>query len=154
MAKIKDKVIFTGHAQNDLTEFLIFMIDCFHTAIMREVNMDIKGDIQTETDKLAKCCFTMMKTMYKKEYSEILGLFYGIHVSKLETQTGTLIEVFTNSDGFAELAEKAIGTPVNLKFRELFTFEKMTILGDITETLRTMLESMNPVMKSYKGGLS
>tara|TARA_X000001036_G_scaffold312306_1_gene290870 strand:+ start:172 stop:549 length:378 start_codon:yes stop_codon:yes gene_type:complete len=71
-----------------------------------------------------------------------------------ETQTGTLIEVFTNSDGFAELAEKAIGTPVNLKFRELFTFEKMTILGDITETLRTMLESMNPVMKSYKGGLS
>lgn len=91
VAKIKDKVIFTGHAQNDLTEFLIFMIDCFHTAIMREVNMDIKGDIQTETDKLAKCCFTMMKTMYKKEYSEILGLFYGIHVSKLETQTGTLI---------------------------------------------------------------
>ena len=71
-----------------------------------------------------------------------------------ETQTGTLIEVFTNSDGFAELAEKAIGTPVNLKFRELFTFEKMTILGDITETLRTMLESMNPVMKSHKGGLS
>ena len=71
-----------------------------------------------------------------------------------ETQTGTLIEVFTNSDGFAELAEKAIGTPVNLKFRELFTFENMTILGDITETLRTMLESMNPVMKSYKGGLS
>ncbi|MDA9607313.1 hypothetical protein N9S32_01235 [Candidatus Actinomarina] len=71
-----------------------------------------------------------------------------------ETQTGTLIEVFTNSDGFAELAEKAIGTPVNLKFRELFTFEKMTILGDITETLRTMLETMNPVMKSYKGGLS
>ena len=71
-----------------------------------------------------------------------------------ETKTGTLIEVFTNSDGFAELAEKAIGTPVNLKFRELFTFEKMTILGDITETLRTMLESMNPVMKSYKGGLS
>ena len=71
-----------------------------------------------------------------------------------ETQTGTLIEVFTNSDGFAELAEKAIGTPVNLKFRELFTFEKMTILGDITETLRTMLESMNPVIKSYKGGLS
>ena len=71
-----------------------------------------------------------------------------------ETKTGTLIEVFTNSDGFAELAEKAIGTPVNLKFRELFSFEKMTVLGDINEALRNMLESMNPVMKSYKGGLS
>ena len=71
-----------------------------------------------------------------------------------ETQTGTLIEVFTNSDGFAELAEKAIGTPVNLKFRELFTFETMTILGDISEDLKSMLESMSPVMKAYKGGLS
>ena len=71
-----------------------------------------------------------------------------------ETKTGTLIEVFTNSDGFAELAEKAIGTPVNLKFRELFSFEKMTVLGDINEALRNMLESMNPIMKSYKGGLS
>ena len=36
VAKIKDKIIFTGHAQNDLTEFLIFIIDCFHNAIMRE----------------------------------------------------------------------------------------------------------------------
>ena len=71
-----------------------------------------------------------------------------------ETKTGTLIEVFTNSDGFAELAEKAIGTPVNLKFRDLFSFEKMTVLGDINEALRNMLESMNPIMKSYKGGLS
>ena len=26
VAKIKDKIIFTGHAQNDLTEFLIFII--------------------------------------------------------------------------------------------------------------------------------
>tara|TARA_X000001036_G_scaffold344743_1_gene324401 strand:+ start:92 stop:469 length:378 start_codon:yes stop_codon:yes gene_type:complete len=71
-----------------------------------------------------------------------------------ESKTGTLIEVFNNSDGFAELAEKAIGTPVNLKFRELFTFEKMTILGDISEDLKSMLESMSPVMKAYKGGLS
>ena len=71
-----------------------------------------------------------------------------------ESKTGTLIEVFNNSDGFAELAEKAIGTPVNLKFRELFTFETMTILGDISEDLKSMLESMSPVMKAYKGGLS
>ena len=91
VAKIKDKIIFTGHAQNDLTEFLIFIIDCFHSAIMREVNMEIKGDVQSETDQLAKRCFTMMKSMYKKEYSEMLGLFYGIHVSKLETQLGVLI---------------------------------------------------------------
>ena len=29
VAKIKDKIIFTGFAQNDLPEFLLFILDCF-----------------------------------------------------------------------------------------------------------------------------
>ena len=91
VAKIKDRPIFTGFSQNDLTEFLIFIIDCFHTSIQREVNMSITGDAETETDKLASKCFGMMKNMYKKEYSEFLKLFYGIHVSKIETQKGEYI---------------------------------------------------------------
>jgi len=33
VAKIKDKDIFTGFAQNDLTEFLGFVIDCFNNSI-------------------------------------------------------------------------------------------------------------------------
>ena len=81
VAKIKGKSLFTGFAQNDLPEFLTFIIDCFHTSIMREVNMKIKGKILTEKDKVAEQCFSMMKNMYKKEYSEILDIFYGIHVS-------------------------------------------------------------------------
>jgi len=91
VAKIKDKTIFTGFAQNDLTEFVIFIIDCFHTAISREVNMTITGDALTETDKLAQKCFEMKKTMYKKEYSEFLNMFYGTHVSKIETEGGEYI---------------------------------------------------------------
>ena len=91
VAKIKDKTIFTGFAQNDLTEFVIFIIDCFHTAISREVNMTITGDALTETDKLAQKCFEMKKTMYKKEYSEFLNMFYGTHVSKIETEDGEYI---------------------------------------------------------------
>jgi ubiquitin carboxyl-terminal hydrolase 8 len=85
VAKIKDKTLFTGFAQNDLIEFLTFVIDCFHTAIFREVDMKITGETITETDKLAKSCFGMMKNMYKKEYSELLNIFYGIHVSKIST---------------------------------------------------------------------
>ena len=38
VAKMKDKDLFTGWAQNDLPEFLLFIVDAFHTAIMREVN--------------------------------------------------------------------------------------------------------------------
>ena len=88
VAKIKDKTLFTGFAQNDLTEFLAFIIDCFHIAISREVDMKITGKSITETDKMAESCFAMMQNMYKKEYSELLGLFYGIHVSKISTPSG------------------------------------------------------------------
>ena len=88
VAKIQEKHLFTGFAQNDLTEFLSFIIDCFHTAIMREVNMKIKGNVLTDKDKVAKKCFDMMKNMYKKEYSEILDIFYGIHVSCVKDEGG------------------------------------------------------------------
>jgi ubiquitin C-terminal hydrolase len=49
--------------------------------------MQIHGEMQTATDKLATVCYTMMKTMYKKEYSEMLNIFYGIHVSEIISQT-------------------------------------------------------------------
>ena len=57
VARSRDKVLFTGSAQNDLPEFLIFLIGCFHQAILREVNMEIKGAPVSSTDRLAKTCF-------------------------------------------------------------------------------------------------
>ena len=83
VAKIKDKSIFTGFAQNDLPEFLGFIINCFHTAISRDVIMNIKGIPENDTDKLAKKCYEMMKEMYKKEYSEFLIMFFGISISSI-----------------------------------------------------------------------
>jgi ubiquitin C-terminal hydrolase len=58
-------------------------VDCFHNGLAREVDMQINGQTQNETDKLATVCYTMMKNMYRKEYSEILNIFYGIHVSEI-----------------------------------------------------------------------
>ena len=87
IAQIKHRDIFTGHAQNDVQEFLLFIIDCFHNGLAREVEMLISGDTQNETDKLATACYTMMKNMYKKEYSEMLPIFYGIHVSEMISST-------------------------------------------------------------------
>jgi ubiquitin carboxyl-terminal hydrolase 8 len=83
LAQIKEMDIFTGYAQNDLPEFLLFVIDCFHTSLSREVNMSINGDIVTTTDKLAVDCFDMIKKMYTKEYSEIWNMFYAVHVSQI-----------------------------------------------------------------------
>ena len=83
ISAVKDKDIFTGIAQNDLPEFLLFIIDCFHNSLAREVNMTIEGSIKNDKDKVAKNCYKMMKNMYKNEFSEILTYFYGIHVSNI-----------------------------------------------------------------------
>lgn len=83
VANLKGKTIFTGFAQNDLHEFLIFLIDCFHVSLQREVEMNITGNVMNEKDILAKKCFEMMKRMYGKEYSEILQLFYGIQMTQI-----------------------------------------------------------------------
>lgn len=91
IAKIKDRVIFTGFTQNDLPEFLLFLIDSMHEALKRKVNINIKGNVLNENDKIAKSCFEMMKNMYENEYSEILKLFYGIHVSYIKDLSGNVL---------------------------------------------------------------
>jgi ubiquitin C-terminal hydrolase len=83
IATVKEYTIFSGFMQNDIQEFIYFIIDSFHTALSREVEMNIQGDVENGTDKLAKTCYEMMKNMYKKEYSEILKIFYGISISQL-----------------------------------------------------------------------
>jgi len=83
IAQQKDRQLFTGNAQNDAQEFFLFILDCFHNSIRREVNMEITGDVVNSTDKLAVACYKMMKEMYKNDYSEILNIFYGIHVSEI-----------------------------------------------------------------------
>jgi ubiquitin carboxyl-terminal hydrolase 8 len=87
VAAIKKRDIFSGHAQNDLQEFLLFIIDAFHSSLSRDVDMQITGSAQNNIDNLATICYTMMKNMYKKEYSEMLNIFYGIHVSEITSQT-------------------------------------------------------------------
>ena len=79
----KDLMLFTGYAQNDLPEFLLFMINTFHETLSRKVTMTIKGESKCHTDDMAIKCYTMMKNMYQKEYSELLKLFFGIHVSQI-----------------------------------------------------------------------
>ena len=83
IAKFKKMDLFTGFAQNDLPEFLLFMIDCFHNSLSRHVDMTIDGTIKSDTDKIAVQCFEMTKRMFSKEYSEIWQMFYGIHVSQI-----------------------------------------------------------------------
>ena len=83
IAKLKKNEIFTGFSQNDLSEFFVFVIDCFHNALKREVDITIHGKPANETDRIALICFQMIQKMISKEYSEIWSLFNGIHVSQI-----------------------------------------------------------------------
>jgi ubiquitin C-terminal hydrolase len=101
IAALKQRDIFTGHAQNDIQEYLLFIIDAFHTALSREVEMQISGIQANKTDQLATACYTMMQTMYRKEYSEILNIFYGIHVSEI-VSAGSIVS--TKPEPFSVLS--------------------------------------------------
>ena len=71
-----------------------------------------------------------------------------------ENKTGTLIEVFENSNAWKELENKVLGSPINLKFRELFKIEKLTVLGEINERFKAKIQPMNPIVKTYVGGIN
>ena len=94
VAQLKEMEMFSGYSQNDLPEFLLFLIDCFHTSLSREIKMTITGNPENETDKIAIQCFEMIQKMYTKEYSEIWNLFYAIHVSEIVClETGKQLKI-------------------------------------------------------------
>lgn len=83
VAQLKKVEVFTGYSQNDVSEFLLFIIDCFHNSLSREIKMTISGTPEDETDNLAIKCFKMIQSTYSKDYSEIWNLFYGVNVSEI-----------------------------------------------------------------------
>ena len=83
VAEIKQLDEFVGSDQNDISEFLLFIINTFHEAINRKVDMTIKGNEMNNTDKLAKISYQYLKQLYEKDYSEIVDMFYGIQISQI-----------------------------------------------------------------------
>jgi len=68
--------------------------------------------------------------------------------------TATLIEKFENSNVWEELGNKVLGSQINIRFRELFKVEKLTVLGEINDSFKEKLQAMNPIIKSYVGGIN
>lgn len=83
VAAHKNREIFTGMAQNDMPEFLLFFMECLHNAVSRHVNMRVCGNEVNAVDKLATRSYMMMKEMFEKDYSEMVKFFYCIQISVL-----------------------------------------------------------------------
>jgi ubiquitin carboxyl-terminal hydrolase 8 len=91
IAQQKGKELFTGWSQNDMPEFLLFMIECIHQAMSRKVHIKISGKEENAVDELATKCYTMIQNDYAKDYSEIMDLFYGIYVSQITSIDGQTV---------------------------------------------------------------
>ena len=69
-----------------------------------------------------------------------------------EQSTATLVEVFENA-AFQELGGKVLGSPINIRFNELFTVEGLTVLGEVSDEFKAP-QPMGPVFKTYTGGIN
>jgi len=129
IARIKCLELFTGFSQNDLPEFLLYLIDCFHNALSREVVMTISGTPENETDNLAVECFNMIKNMYSKDYSEIWNLFYGVHVSEITSlETGNTLKLTPEPYFMLDLP-----IPLNNKSPSLIDCFDLYVEGEVLE---------------------
>jgi len=83
LSRIKEISTFMGYDQNDISEFFIFIIDCFHNAVSRKVQVGIKGNAETDEDRIALVCYNMIREEYSKSYSEFVHIFFGTLVSQI-----------------------------------------------------------------------
>tara|TARA_A100001015_G_scaffold153583_1_gene170475 strand:- start:920 stop:1840 length:921 start_codon:yes stop_codon:yes gene_type:complete len=104
VAEEKQYYLFTGDQQNDLPEFLLFLIDTFNDALARPVEMTISGSELNTTDKLASVCYKMIQDNYSEKYSEIFDLFFGVHVSEILSLEGKSLSMKPESFMILDLA--------------------------------------------------
>jgi ubiquitin C-terminal hydrolase len=90
----KQNIHFSSFNQNDISEFLLFLMECFHNSISRKVIMNISGTVINKNDDLAKECFNMISNFYTNDYSEIIYLFYAVQVSRIVSLDGK--EILSN----------------------------------------------------------
>jgi ubiquitin C-terminal hydrolase len=104
-----------GVVQNDAQEFMQFLVECFHISLGREVHMTVEGAPQDARDRLAQSCYEAVRDMYKDEYSEMLPLFYGVHVSTVSATDGSVLS--THPEPFSVLS---MPVPPNVKSCSLY----------------------------------
>lgn len=84
-AKKTNNLTFAYYNENDFSEFILFLIESFHSALSRKVTIDVVGNIKTYKDKVAVLCFDKIKNDYSDNYSEILDLYYAINVNFIKS---------------------------------------------------------------------
>ena len=72
-----------GNGQNDVQEFLGFLIDSMHRCLSKKVDMTISGKIKNDLDKKAFEAMKSWKLFFKDDYSFFINQFYSQHSSSI-----------------------------------------------------------------------
>ena len=80
----RDGLSFSGYQQNDLQEFLTFIIDTMHKALKQDVIINIIGDVKNDIDNLAVNAMKTWKNFFKNDYSIFTELFYGQYITQIK----------------------------------------------------------------------
>lgn len=75
--------------QQDSHECLLFILELLHKALSYEIEVDIKGEVKTDTDLLMKRSLESWKTFYEKRYSFLIELFNGLIYNKVTCSNAT-----------------------------------------------------------------
>lgn len=94
VAKIKENYHFNDGEQNDICEFLLFILDCFHISTRKPITMNYREYLQIMNINhsiISDKCYKLLKKSYLDNYSDISNLFYGIQINTIQQQSDLAI---------------------------------------------------------------
>jgi ubiquitin carboxyl-terminal hydrolase 8 len=81
LAKERHLSLYQLGNQNDIHEFIQFVIDSLHQALKRNIKATIRGTVRSNLDRLTLNGHKQWASFYRKEYSIIVSLFHGQYIS-------------------------------------------------------------------------
>jgi len=94
--KLDYNVTFGNFSQNDVQEYLLFMINTLHNALCSQVIVKITGEVKNDLDKLALKAMESWRNFFKDDYSIIIDIFYSQVFSATKCpDCGNLSYIFT-----------------------------------------------------------
>jgi ubiquitin carboxyl-terminal hydrolase 2 len=83
ISRKKNGIIFFPLVQQDVSEYIQFILSCIHDSISKPTNVTISGKAKDMIDELAVECYKEVKRISEKEHSEIMTRFYGVYASQI-----------------------------------------------------------------------
>jgi len=95
-AKHKGFDLFVNNSPNDIHEFIILFFDAIHTSIARKIYISpalvssrwtpyCGSESGDAAGLITKKCYDLISDLYKKEYSEVIDIFYGMYLTTLSS---------------------------------------------------------------------